>query len=418
MVSRPSSAAFGSSTTVAAKMPRVVDKFAEGRSEPTSSVVQRPVPVSDVPIAAEVPIATAGQVATATNEAPVPQPEKVISELPTPPQPAAPSPRNAAILRTSHDEKPEPKPDAEGVIRANWPVIKGPVPIAEPPAPILPPPSELMTPTKTDSSAATAPTPTVIPPALPPGVIGTSHHQSNASPAITASPILPVIGVPTLPPATAEAVTNPTNDTPLIRAIRAFQLNRPNEAIEHLKGCDPIAQQALLSLVPAVVRLSASNFQQIKPDEMDVILDQLAQVPSLLRSRASLRVNNVKLCREVHNFGHVEPFPIGHQFHPGDIVYLYMELANFTCTPDPKVGYTIAMASGLEMLDAAGHVVWRADPKEIPDTVSSPPQDYYRNFRMSVPGLSPGTYTLTVKTIDRPTAREVTKAVELRIGAK
>jgi hypothetical protein len=68
--------------------------------------------------------------------------------------------------------------------------------------------------------------------------------------------------------------------------------------------------------------------------------------------------------------------------------------------------------------DAGGNVVWRADPKDVPDKVSSPPQDYYRNFRLSVPNVPAGTYTLAIKTVDRPTSREVQRAVELRVGVK
>jgi hypothetical protein len=120
----------------------------------------------------------------------------------------------------------------------------------------------------------------------------------------------------------------------------------------------------------------------------------------------------------VHNFAHVEPFPDRHEFRPGDVVYLYMELANFSCVPVPKGGYTVTLASSLELKDSSGVVVWRADPKEAADHVSTPPQDYYRNFRLCVPGVAPGVYTLMVKTTDRPTGREASKAIEMRVGAR
>jgi hypothetical protein len=327
----------------------------------------------------------------------------------------------AATAAGRDKPKAEPAPDADGVIRTTWPSLKGPVPAETPAAPPLPPPSELISPSKASDSTSPAkaddvlpapPLPGLTPPALPPGVIGTSVHQSNASPVDAVTPMLPPTGID------GALHVGANGDTPLIRAVRAFQQNRPDEAVECLKACDPVSQQALISLMPTLVRLSDSRLQQIKPEEMDVMLEQINRVPGMLRARGSLQANNVRLCREVHNFGHVEPFPAGHQFHPGDIVYLYMELANFSCTADAKSGYSITMASGLEMHDAAGKVVWRADPKEIPDSVSSPPQDYYRNFRLCVPGLPPGAYSLVVKTIDRPTGREVTKAVELRIGSK
>ena len=85
----------------------------------------------------------------------------------------------------------------------------------------------------------------------------------------------------------------------------------------------------------------------------------------------------------------------------------------------PKAGgYTITLANSLELKDQSGAVVWRADPKETADAVSTPPQDYYRNFRLCIPAVPPGTYTLAVKTIDRPTGREVRKAIEVRVAAR
>lgn len=388
-------------SNMSAKMPRVVEKFGEARTEQTAAFAQPPSPAKEVPIASAPPAPTS--IATA---------EPVIAESVAPPP--SPAPRSTASVPVVGHDKPkaEPTPDADGILRANWPTLKGPVSAETPAAPELPPPSESTSPAKADDSLPKPPLPGVSPPALPPGVIGTSTHQSNASPVDTAAPVLPSIGIENNSPIAS------AGDTPLVRAVRAFQQNRPDEAVEQLKACDPVSQQALLSLMPTLVRLSDSKLQQIKPEEMDVMLEQINRVPGMLRARGSLQANNVRLCSAVHNFGHVEPLPAGHLFHPGDIVYLYMELANFSCTADSKGGYSITMASGLEMHDAGGKVVWRADPKEIPDAVSSPPQDYYRNFRLCVPALPPGAYSLVVKTIDRPTGREVTKAIELRIGSK
>ena len=100
------------------------------------------------------------------------------------------------------------------------------------------------------------------------------------------------------------------------------------------------------------------------------------------------------------------------------MVHLYVELANFSCAPEPKGGYAISLASSLEVRDAAGSFVWRADPKEEADRVTSAPMDYYRAYRFSVPNLAGGTYTLGIRIVDRPTGREVRKNIEFRVGAK
>ncbi|HJZ89670.1 MAG TPA: hypothetical protein VKE40_02285 [Gemmataceae bacterium] len=405
---------------------RPVMKFADERSEPGPAFAQRPAAATAVP-----PVERTDFRTTETGPAQTVPPAPI-----DPPRLVVPGPSAAP---TPTKPEPEPVTDAEGVRRPPWPVIKGAPPIsmapAEPradavppsvippsPGPVLPP---IIVPPKSqaeDPPAAIAPAPS--PAALPPGVIGTSVHQTNSSPAsgttiaeraFAADPMS--ISMPAMP-MSAPAPQPAAAESPLILAVRALQQNKPDEAVEHLKAYDPATQQVLLSLMPAMVRLSESKLQQMKPEELDALLDQLNRVPMALRPRASLQATGVRLCREVHNFAHVEPFPDRHEFRPGDVVYLYMELHNFSCVPEPKGGYTVTLASSLELRDAGGVLVWRADPKEVPDHVSSPPQDYYRNFRLCVPNVPPGAYSLWVKTIDRPTGREARKAVELRVGAR
>jgi hypothetical protein len=399
---------------VVSKPTRITEKFAEGRPEPTTTLAHRPLPESiTVP---EPEKSKPIEVSPAEHESANPTPPAVDTrrlDLPRPPIDGGKS-------------VPEPVPDAEGIIRPQWPVLKGTLPLVEPtetPAPTpaaesaLPPPNALLTPTER-TPETTAPDPPPVrpsPPALPPGVIGTNLYQSNAAP-VDVPPAKDAGPIPMTP--WVEQTAPQRDDSPLLLAVRAFQMNKPDEAVAHLRAYDPQSQQLLLSLLPALVRLSDGKLDQMKPEEMDLLLEQLTKAPSLLRSRASLQANNVRLCREVHNFAHVDPFPARHQFRPGDIVYLYMELTNFSCTPDPKVGYTITLASNLELRDSAGQVVWRADPKEIPDIVSTPPHDYYRNYRLCIPNVPPGTYTLHVKTTDRPTGRVLSKAIEMNIGGK
>lgn len=433
---RPPTAPVLGQSTQAAK-PRSAEKFAAARTEertafcamPTAAEPPRPaLPVVPAPTPSG-PALTTQPVIEQTRhetkiEVPAPaDPPRIVAPVPAPaPEPVKPA--------------PEPVPDAEGVIRPSWPTIKG-LPTEGPPKdepkltlptpgepvppatrPVAPPPDKAPMLAPVEAPAVIAPPPPA-PAPLPPGVIGSSIHKSNASPAneITVAEAV-VAAEPPAAPMTLDTPIPVAGESPIVKAVRAFQENRPDEAVACLKGYDPATQQILLSLLPALGRLGDGKLQQMKPEEMDVLLEQLTRVPNMLRPRASLQANTVRLCREVHNFGHIEAFPDRHEFRAGDIVYLYMELANFRCDPDPAGGYTITLATSLELKDASGAVVWKADPKDVPDKVSSPPQDYYRNFRLSVPSVPPGTYTLAIKTTDRPSGREVQKAVELRVGIK
>jgi hypothetical protein len=418
----------GSSPVLSAKHKPNLDKFGDVRPEATPTIVQRPTPLADVPFESPAPTPMTDEmpsekiVADKTPPAESRNVETVVTET-TPPAPT-PSPRLTLPTLPIVQEKPrpEPIPDAEGIIRASWPVLKDVKPMGEssPNELVLPPPSELILPGKTDDVPKPAPVAEPKPSPLPPGVIGSSLHQTNASPVdIAPTPVITAPPTPpTMPPSKFEQMLGGPDDSSLIRAIRALQMNKPDEAIQCLKGYDPASQQVIMSLLPPLVRLSSNNLDQIKAEEFDVLLEQINRVPHLLRPRASLQANNVRLCREVHNFAHVDPFGSEHPFRPGDIVYLYMELVNFSCTANPKGGFAIVLSSGLELRDAGGKVVWKADPKDVPDAVSTPPQDYYRNFRLCVPSVPPGNYQLTIRTTDRPTGREVTKSVAMRISSR
>ena len=354
----------------AMKKPR--EQFAAGREEPTTTLTARPTAVPNNVGIAHV----SGPV---PEEAPMPRPvdpPPVPTADPTPPPDVAPTVPEPPPLPTPllGPPKPvvEPGTDSEGVIRPPKPVIPGAAPVTEDPPPVEPPaptiaapPTGVPTPpagpplpaveamprSKTDGVPATLILPSIGPPPImpiPPAtgpVIGSSVHEAKASP-ISAPPIsAPPIEVPAPeppsapPPTPATSPTPPTPaDSPLLMAVRAFQANRPNEAVEHLKAYDPATQKILLSLMPAIVRLTEGKLQQMKPEEMDLILDQ-RQGDADAPAGASLQASNVRLCREVHTFAHVEGYAPTHVFRPGDVVHLYMELANYTCVPDGRGGH-------------------------------------------------------------------------------
>jgi hypothetical protein len=249
------------------------------------------------------------------------------------------------------------------------------------------------------------------PPVLPEVILGKAGPETVPVP------------VPATDPATSRKFKSPTvgeaSETPLIQAILAYQNNNPEAALTFLKTYDPTTQQILISLMPSLVRISEGKLAEMKPEEMDAILEEVTRIPNLLRTRASLQTNNVHLCREVTQFGHFKPFPARHAFRPGEMCYLYLELANFSCVPDAAAnGFGINLAGSIELRDGAGVLVWRADPKEVPDRVSSIPHDYYRAYRFEVPSVPSGQYSLQVRMVDKPTGRETKKSLTFAVTGK
>ena len=252
--------------------------------------------------------------------------------------------------------------------------------------------------------------PLVAPPVEPmqPMTMGTSMKLTD--------PLTPVVG------------SAPSSDeSTLVRAMKAFQNNRPDEAVDHLKRLDATNQEVLLYLMPLMVRLGEGNLNAMAPDELAMLIDRLQTATGMLKSKASLRIDRAIFCRGVRKFADVDPYDPRHEFRPGDMVFLYAELKNFTCESrgqavgaspvgKPAMQVAIRLGASLELRDARNGVVWRTDLTKN-DFAQTPPQDYYHTYRFCVPEkLPPGTYTLWLTVIDKPTNRAIRKPLELRVG--
>lgn len=336
---------------------------------------------------------------------------------------------------------PEPVPGADGLIAPKWPEIKTAgsqnAPLVNPGSstPPVPPMTlpNLQDPLKLPPAPASPPV--VAPMAPPPAATLLEPGPSLTIPEVPQTkPFAPVTAAPAIadpaPERKSSEVVTPrlTNyqaksvaaiDSPLIQAIMAYQTNNPEAAVNYLRGYDPTTQQILISLMPPIVRLAEGKLAEMKPEEMDSLQNEILRIPNMLRTRASLQLNNIQLCREVSQFGHFKPFAARHQYRPGEIAYLYMELANFSCIPDAAGnGFGINLAGSIELRNAAGVMVWRADPKEVPDRVFSIPNDYYRAYRFEVPAVPAGAYSLQVRVVDKPTGREARKTLTFSVAGK
>jgi len=223
-----------------------------------------------------------------------------------------------------------------------------------------------------------------------------------------------------LPPAT-------TNESLLVRSIRAFQANRPEEALELLKQIDSSNQELLMYMVPIMVKLGDGRLNSMAPEELALMIDQLQTASSLLKSKAALRADHVCFCRGVRKFAEFDPYEPNHEFHCRETVYLYAELKNFTWEPvvvPARAGtagagqrnYAIRVSTTLELRDARNNLVWRTDLAKN-DVAHMPQQDYYHTYRFSVPDkLPPGVYSLWMHITDKPTNRVLHQRIDMRVS--
>lgn len=220
----------------------------------------------------------------------------------------------------------------------------------------------------------------------------------------------------------------PTNDPPLVAAVRAYLDGKPDAAVKHLEALDKPNQELMLQLIPAVVRASQLDLPNASPTEIGMLAEQLREPAEALASRAPLVLDRVCFCRWVKNFGRYEPLPDRHVFRAGSLAELYVEVRN---APSVAVnsstegdGYVTRLACTLRVTDAAGNIVPLTDRNRhaVPaltetkrDFTRSPIRDYFLLFRFPVP-VQPGSYDVTVKVHDPAGGREVTRTLtKLRV---
>jgi hypothetical protein len=331
---------------------------------------------------------------------PVKHEESSAVELP----PAVEAPVTGEPRRPALPDEPVRAPD--------WPKIGGVSVVTDPPA-VKPP----------DSLPKIEPGPIAAPPNTPPkGIVA---PETDVPPPGGTSLKVPDSAPPTVVPSAPSFVVPPSSpdESIVVRAIKAFQANRPQDAAELLKQLDPANQDVLMYLTPLIARLGEGSVNAMPPEELAIQIDRLQNAATMLKAKASLRADHVCFCRGVRKFADVDPYDAHHEFRPGDMVFLYAELKNFTCEPvvaQPRQpvqrGFTIRLAATLELRDSQNNLIWRTDLTKT-DFAQTPPQDYYHTYRFCVPERLPsGTYTLWLNVIDKPTGRAIRKPVEMRVG--
>src|SRR5205807_2475854 len=125
-------------------------------------------------------------------------------------------------------------------------------------------------------------------------------------------------------------------DPPLVAAVRAYLDNRPDLAVEHLRGLDPPNQELLLRLLPAVALARTANLKD--PVATRVLAEQVGSAADAVARAAPLRVGKACFVWQVKQFGVFDPLPPGHQYLPGGMAVLYAEVENAPSEPTSHPG--------------------------------------------------------------------------------
>jgi hypothetical protein len=208
----------------------------------------------------------------------------------------------------------------------------------------------------------------------------------------------------------------------LLTALRCFLNQRPQDAIAWLRRYDEANQELLLRLLPVAVRLTTE--QNLKPVDVEKGTAIVEEFNELLGvpPQGNLLIDKVCLCEDIKTFGNYKPFPDEHLFQPRDLVWIYVEVRNFTCVrSEPKPGevlYETRLNTSARIKNFARTREWDLSfhRRYGPDQSRARRHDYWDSLSFNMPDLPPGRYTLEIEVEDGHTGRKTNRTVDFQVG--
>ncbi len=229
--------------------------------------------------------------------------------------------------------------------------------------------------------------------------------------------------IPPAPPAPPPVEPDP----PLVAAVRDFLAGKP-DAADRLKPLPPANQDALLQLLPPVIRVAQMDLTRPDAEETAVLARQFETAAAVLARRAGLTVRKAVLCLNVKGYGKFLPVRDRNDLRRGEMYPLYVEVGNVPCEPttrsDGADGFQTLIEVSMQVTDDLGKVIEIIDPRTGqpgPKSTSlktefshSPVRDYYVVAQMQAPAR-PGAYTVTIELRDPKSGTVVSRPVPFRV---
>lgn len=223
------------------------------------------------------------------------------------------------------------------------------------------------------------------------------------------------------PPATLVGPAQPNSlpESPLLSAVRAYAVGRPDQAIEFLSPLDQQNQEFVLAVLPVLARGATLDMNK-DPVATAILADQLQSAAARIESHAALRLEVAKLCKKVDGYGRYDPWPKGQPYRTTDQAQLYVEVRNLIS--QPAVGphgetFLIQARVTVEIRDSHDRLI---DQPSLEDSrrlipviqydkklyTRTPIRDFYNYYAFPVPP-TPGVYTVSMKIQDLLSQRYV-----------
>ena len=228
--------------------------------------------------------------------------------------------------------------------------------------------------------------------------IGATESEPPVKPAVESpSPVVP-----------AQAIDAKRDHVALLRALELMFTDRPRDAIKYLQVYDKETQEIFLRLLPPLTLFVKKSLDEMSPQEIAVIDQQLQGFLQKIRPRSELQISRMVYCKRIRAFGSYDVLGENHTFltgvenRPGELVQLYVELKNFVSEPTSMADFVTKLSCTIELHDNNNRKVWSHsfDRNETTHRRATRLTDFYSNYSFYVPNLPAGTYQLTVQIVD------------------
>jgi hypothetical protein len=225
----------------------------------------------------------------------------------------------------------------------------------------------------------------------------------------------PVISGPSRPQ--TELKAKPVEDPPLVAALRCYLNRKPDEAVIWLERYDRTNQDLLLCLLPLVARLTEGSLQKIDPKDLTHLLAELNQVVALMQPAAQMVIDKMCFISKGRNFGVYDKLDEEYEFQPGGLLFVYVELQNFSSERDERTGrFRIRLKSEMFVQDIKGNVVDGKNFEVSEDLSETRRHDFYINYPLRLRrDLPAGSYILRLNVTDVPTKRNVERTLDFHV---
>ena len=180
---------------------------------------------------------------------------------------------------------------------------------------------------------------------------------------------------------------------------------QPEDAIKPVSHLNETEQEFLKELLYGLIVYFNSETTLENAQNKALVLQNLRRATDTLASLSNLEVRHAAFCTEVLSYGRYTEVD-SPEFHAGEEVLLYAEIDNFKSEQIETNGqFETALLGSYEIRDLARRKVAQHEFPLEKETCRNRRRDFFIPYRMHIPNIKPGHYTLHLKIEDTKSKR-------------